>query len=76
MEQEYWLQSILIKEGTAMSAQPFSREYLEKVKRLEEDAAGVYAVPNYQLKNQDELTKDVINQLKKKGKTNIRNLTT
>lgn len=67
MEQESWFKSILIKEGTAMSAQFLSKEYLEKVKKLEEDAAGVYAVPNYELKNQDEFTKRIINELKKKN---------
>ncbi|WP_169823110.1 hypothetical protein [Anaerobacillus alkalilacustris] len=50
-----------------MSAQFLSKEYLEKVKKLEEDAAGVYAVPNYELKNQDEFTKRIINELKKKN---------
>lgn len=73
MEQESWFKSILIKEGTAMSAQFLSKEYLEKVKKLEEDAAGVYAVPNYELKNQDEFTKRIINELKKKNKIDMKN---
>ncbi|MDC3416689.1 hypothetical protein [Aquibacillus salsiterrae] len=54
-----------------MSAQTFSQEYLEKIKKLEEAAEGVYVVPNYHLKNQDEMTKEAIRKLKERN--NIKN---